>query len=154
CLLSLLPIPLIWGPVGGGESMPHAFRSGLSRRGRLYEALRDVARFFGERDPLVRLTAKRSAVAFATTDATKARLLALGCRNVEVYGESGLAERELGELARMPGRNHGTFRVLSSGNLLHLKGFELSLRAFAKAVNDGMRGEYWVVGDGPERGRL
>jgi len=102
----------------------------------------------------VRLTAKRAALAFATTEATKARLLAIGCRNVEVYGESGLAERELGELARMNGRGEAGFRMISSGNLLHLKGFELSLRAFAIASKNGVSGEYWLMGDGPERDRL
>jgi len=63
CLLVLLPVPLIWGPVGGGESMPRAFRRGLSGRGRLYETLRDIARSIGEYDPLVRLTARRAALA-------------------------------------------------------------------------------------------
>jgi glycosyltransferase involved in cell wall biosynthesis len=153
-LLCLLPIPLVWGPVGGGESMPRSFRGALSWRGRVYETLRDIARAIGERDPLVRLTARRAALTFATTEASKTRLLALGCRNVRVYGESGLAEREIGELTRMRRRTGSTFRMLSSGNLLHLKGFDLSLRAFAKLVKDGFDGEYWLLGDGPERRRL
>jgi glycosyltransferase involved in cell wall biosynthesis len=35
---------------------------------------------------------------------------------------------------------------------VHWKGFELGLRAFAAANLE--EGEYWFVGDGPERGRL
>jgi glycosyltransferase involved in cell wall biosynthesis len=153
-LLSLLPIPLVWGPVGGGESMPRSFRGILSWRGRVYETLRDIARAIGERDPLVRLTARRAALTLATTEASRARLIALGCRHVRVYGESGLAEQDIGELTRMRRRTDSPFRLLSSGNLLHLKGFELSLRAFAKVVEDGLPCEYWLLGDGPERRRL
>jgi glycosyltransferase involved in cell wall biosynthesis len=153
-LLSLLPIPLVWGPVGGGESMPRPFRRTLSRRGRVYERLRDAARTVGEHDPLVQLTARRAALAFATTEASKARLLALGCRQVRIFSESGLAEGELDALGRIPACDHSTFRIVSSGNLLHLKGFELSLRAFASLVKDGLPAEYWLLGDGPERRRL
>jgi glycosyltransferase involved in cell wall biosynthesis len=153
-LLSLLPIPLVWGPVGGGESMPGPFRRTLSLRGRCYETLRDIARAIGERDPLVRMTARRAALTLATTDATKARLLALGCRNVRVCSEAGLAEREIGTLGVIPSPNNSVFRMMSSGNLLHLKGFELSLRAFAIVARDGPPSEYWILGKGPEGTRL
>jgi len=43
-------------------------------------------------------------------------------------------------------------RFISLGNLLHLKGFHLGLRAFAQSDLTGA--EYWIVGDGPERKRL
>ena len=153
-LLSLLPMPLVWGPIGGGESMPNSFRRTLSWRGRLYETFRDVARAIGERDPLVRMTARRAALTLATTEESRARLMALGCREVRVYSEAGLAEREIAGLGRMRSRASSTFRIMSSGNLLHLKGFELSLRAFAMAFQDDLPAEYWILGDGPERSRL
>jgi glycosyltransferase involved in cell wall biosynthesis len=154
-LLCLLRIPFIWGPVGGGESMPRPFRSHLSARGRVYETLRDFARSVGECDPFVRLTAKRCALALATTDDSKARLIALGCREVRVFSEAGLGRNEITALGDFADLNGSTIRFLSSGNLLHLKGFELSLRAFARAVTeDSLTGEYWLLGDGPERKRL
>jgi glycosyltransferase involved in cell wall biosynthesis len=43
-------------------------------------------------------------------------------------------------------------RFVSIGNLLHWKGFEYGLRAFARANLKGA--EYVVIGDGPERQRL
>jgi glycosyltransferase involved in cell wall biosynthesis len=116
--------------------------------------LRDIARMIGERDPLVRLAARRAALAFVTTDDTRTRLWALGCRHVQVCSEAALGEQEISELASVRSRNSSTFRMISSGNLLHLKGFELSLRAFAMVVKDGYSGEYWILGDGPERSRL
>ena len=61
-LLVLLPIPLIWGPVGGGESAPLAYRRDFSIRGKIHEIARDLARALSERDPLVCLTARRSAM--------------------------------------------------------------------------------------------
>jgi hypothetical protein len=46
-LLCLLPIPFVWGPVGGGETAPPVFERDFPLRGRLYEALRRVARRIG-----------------------------------------------------------------------------------------------------------
>ena len=64
-LISLLPIPFIWGPVGGGESAPKSFWKTFGWQGICYEIVRDCARWLGKHDPLVRLTARRSVMALA-----------------------------------------------------------------------------------------
>jgi len=46
------------------------------------------------------------------------------------------------------------FRLVSIGNLLHLKGFEFGLRAFARLGAAFPQSEYWLMGEGPERQRL
>ena len=47
---------------------------------------------------------------------------------------------------------NGVIRFVSVGQLIHLKGFDISLRAFALANIAGA--EYWLIGDGRERRRL
>ncbi|HZU25556.1 MAG TPA: glycosyltransferase family 4 protein [Bryobacteraceae bacterium] len=152
--LALLGPPFIWGPVGGGESTPRAFRSAYSLRGRIYEAARGIARALGSADPFVALTARRAAIGFATTADTAARMRALGCRDVRVLPEAALSNEDLAELGRPREPRPGPVRIVSLGGLLHLKAYDLSLRAFARFINDGGAGEYWLVGDGPERRRL
>jgi glycosyltransferase involved in cell wall biosynthesis len=152
--LAFLPIPFIWGPVGGGESAPRSFQRAFSIRGRVYEALRAFARNVGELDPFVRLAARRAATVLATTDQTEQRLRALGCRKVSVLSEAGLPREDLRELMALRPRRVSPFRVLSVGNLLHLKGFEFGLRAFARFHPHFPESEYWIMGDGPERKRL
>jgi glycosyltransferase involved in cell wall biosynthesis len=152
--LALLPVPFIWGPVGGGESPPRAFRPSFSLRGRIYEILRDLAQTSGEFDPFVRLTARRAAVGLATTEETAARLRALGCRKVRVLSQVGLPSEEILRLGGFPIRQSEPFRLVSVGDLLHLKGFELGLRAFARLRSKFPACEYWIIGDGPERKRL
>jgi glycosyltransferase involved in cell wall biosynthesis len=51
-------------------------------------------------------------------------------------------------------RQSNPFRLVSIGNLLHWKGFELSLRGFARFQSQFPATEYWIMGDGPERKRL
>ncbi len=152
--LALLPLPLVWGPVGGAESAPRAFSSSFSLSGRVQEALRNVARWVGECDPIVRRTARRAVLGLATTEDTAKRMRMLGCRSVSVYSEAGLAQEEICRLSSMPSRHGKSFRLLSLGRLIHWKGFELGLRAFARAQSRLSHAEYWIIGDGPERKRL
>ena len=152
--LALLPVSFIWGPIGGAETAPSSFWWSYSLRGKLYEFLRNFARFLGERDPFVRMTARRAAMVLATTDQTARRLRALGCRNISVVSQVGLSDDEIKRLGCFPNATVGSFRLLSSGRLLHWKGFELGLRAFAQFQTEFPASEYWLIGDGPERKSL
>ena len=105
-------------------------------------------------NPLVRLTARRAALALATTGETEERLRALGCRNTSVLPAVGLPAGELEKLAAIPTPSGETFRVVSLGRLLYWKGFDLGLRAFARFHRSYPNSEYLIVGDGPERDRL
>lgn len=151
-LLHLLPVPFIFGPVGGGESAPRPFLQDFSLRGRLFEHARDCARYLGERDPLVRMTVRRSRLAIATTIDTARRLDHLGAKRIEILPQVAF-DSDNGEL-----ENQRTVApdspnpLISIGNLLHWKGFHLALRAFADASLGDT--EYWIIGDGPERERL
>jgi glycosyltransferase involved in cell wall biosynthesis len=150
--LVLLPIPLIWGPVGGGESAPAPFWQDFSFRNKVYELLRSGIRWVGERDPFARMTAHRSAIVRVTTEATAIRVRQMGAQQVEVFSEASLTQEEIVGLAQCASQHSDPIRFISMGRLLHWKGFHLGLRAFAAA--DLPAAEYWVLGDGPERQRL
>lgn len=153
-LLSLLPVPFIWGPLGGGEALPTSFWSFISWKGRIFEACRVFARILGEMDPLVRATAKRAVLALAKTEDTARRVRVLKCRNVQVFSEAGLPESELTTLNAFPFNEAGPICFLSVGRLLHWKGFEIGLRAFAEISKEAPDAMFCIVGDGPERARL
>jgi len=150
--LACVPPPFIWGPVGGGETAPAAFRRDFNRRGRAYEVLRHCARRCGESTPSVRRAARRADLGLAVTQETRARLLAIGTKRVELFSAMGLDRTAYETLSMMPPANAQSIRFISMGRLLHWKGFDLGLRAFA--VASVPRSEYWIVGDGPERANL
>jgi glycosyltransferase involved in cell wall biosynthesis len=149
--LVLLPIPFIWGPVGGGESAPDPFWQDFSWRNKVYELLRSGIRWLGERDPFARMTARRSTIVRATTEDTAIRLRQMGAKKVEVFPEASLTKEEIVRLIHCD-RDSPAVRFISMGRLLHWKGFHLGLRAFAQAAIP--EAEYWILGDGPERQRL
>lgn len=147
-------VPVVWGPVGGGESTPSAFMGMLSAPGRAYEWARELLRAVGELDPLVRRTARRATLALATTVDSERRMRAIGARDVRVLSEAGLSNADLDMLEAIPLSGAGPLRMVSIGNLIHLKAFDLGLRAFARFRQAGGEGVYHVVGGGPERPRL
>jgi glycosyltransferase involved in cell wall biosynthesis len=152
--LALLPVPFVWGPVGGGESAPRAFYRTFSHRGKIYEFLRDIARWIGEHDPFTRLTAKKASVVLAKASETAGRVIQLGAKNVQLLSEVAFSITEIAELPSLPPHLNSPFRLISVGRLLHLKGFHLSLQAFAQFAKAFPDSEYWIVGDGPERKNL
>jgi glycosyltransferase involved in cell wall biosynthesis len=151
-LLVRLPVPFVWGPVGGGESAPLAFRRDFSWRGRVTESVRDLVRWVGEHDPLLRTTARRATLALAATQETAARLQGLGTPSVRIFSQVGLPRAELHALTALPRSTSTSFRMISVGRLLEWKGFHLGLRAFARAqLADA---EYWIIGEGPAQRSL
>lgn len=160
--LSFLPIPFVWGPVGGGESAPLSFWKDFNFKGKLYEFLRQVARISGEFDPFVRLTARNSSIALACTPETAQRLQAIGVQHLAwVSGQTGISRAELAQLEalKIPGATQlqgepidRPVRFLSLGRLIHWKGFHLGVRAFMAA--NLSNAEYWIVGTGAEESRL
>lgn len=146
--LSLLPIPFLWGSIGGGESAPRPFWKDFGFRAKVYETARLLWRWIGEQDPFVRLTIKNSAVIRATTKDTVERLRKLGADEVEIAPESGIPTAEINTLAQYKLPQGTPIKFISMGRLLHWKGFHLGLRAFAEAAIPDA--EYWVCGDGAE----
>jgi glycosyltransferase involved in cell wall biosynthesis len=147
-------IPLIWGPVGGGESMPIAFVRELSLSSKAYECVRWVARWLGEHDPCVRATARRAKVAIATTPETAVRLRRMvRCPVVEMPGVAltpAEFRRPRNRAAGVPVTQNVT--MVSAGRLLGWKGYHLAIRAFACASLPDTR--FVILGDGPEKRNL
>ncbi|MEA5448611.1 glycosyltransferase [Leptolyngbya sp. CCNP1308] len=152
--LALLPVPFVWGPVGGGEAAPAAFWQGFSRRGQGYEVLRSLIHRLGELDPFTQMTARRSALTQATTADTARRLQHIGAKDVRISPAIGLSQQELQQLSalKLTSAPKDRVRFVSVARLLHWKGLHLSLRAFAEANLD--EAEYWFLGEGPEKQRL
>lgn len=150
--LALLPKPFVLGPVGGGESAPSSFWWSCGARGLVFELGRVIARQLGEWDPFVRLMLRRARVAFAATPETAVRLRRLGARHVQLISQVALPAQELAHTPQaLPPRNQPLVLV-SVGQLRHLKGLHLALRALASLRDYAF--EYRIIGDGPERARL
>jgi len=149
--LSSLDIPFIWGPVGGGESIPAAFLNRFSLKGRAFEALRDMMRSIGESMTLAQNNAKRSHIALANTAESAKRMKLMGAESIQIMNSAALSEKDQQTLQKeVIKQDRLTF--ISVGRLLEWKGFQLGLEAFSRANLPNAR--YLIVGSGPFKANL
>lgn len=150
--LAGLGLPLLWGPLGGGETCEAAFWPGLGLRGAAYEGTRRLVSRLAEHRPGLRRLAAGSRLAVATTPETAARLRAVGAGRIAIQSQVALAPEAIMRLAAAPADDRpGPFRLVTLGDLLPHKGLHLALAALATVGGD------WhldVIGDGPQRARL
>jgi glycosyltransferase involved in cell wall biosynthesis len=149
-LTSLLPVPFVWGPVGGGVRAPWRLAREWGMRGMVYEALRSARRFVGRYlDPLVRVTWRHADVILVQNPETLAFLPARHRGKARVCPNGGFEQEEL--VPRSHARRSELVAV-TPVRLLHLKGVSLALRAVAAARPTLIR--LLIAGDGPDRVKL
>jgi glycosyltransferase involved in cell wall biosynthesis len=149
--MPFIDVPFIWGPVGGGESVPSGLYKSLSFRGRLLEYLRNFIRVIGNHDPFVRKTANRATIRLATTMETFKELRKFTSKPISILPAIALSDEDREKLRKLPDNDSSVFRFFCIGRLVEWKGFHLGLKSFVKFQEKFPHSEYWIIGDGPQR---
>ncbi|UTW63936.1 glycosyltransferase family 4 protein [bacterium SCSIO 12741] len=142
--------PLVWGPVGHHPKIPAAFvQSGKPFKDKLKNSMTWLAKkFFWNLDPFVFLTKKKSNKVLAMHSGV-AKELRLDAKQWE-YMPSVASEWHNDQKTV-----HGEgFKVLSVGRFVSLKGFDVTLRAFARfhhrlPENQKAQSQLHLIGKGP-----
>ncbi len=150
---AFLPVPFIWGPVGGGQRTPRPLRSEYSLYGRFAEDTRNIAQWFGRRDPVRRRAIRRAKAFLVCNDETRELVPKRFRDKVIFFPVNGISRDDIlqGPLAA---RKNGAFQVLTAGRLHRLKGFAIAVRAFGRFVADHPDARLIIIGKGPEEERL
>jgi glycosyltransferase involved in cell wall biosynthesis len=146
-----LGIPFIFGPVGGGESMPAVFRRGIPWSGRIKEGARDLANILIAWDPLMNHTFSRATLIACTTQETLARIPARFRGKCIVQPAIGISEIEI---ATPPAAPVHQSQFLFIGRLLYWKGLHLILRALPQVKQTVPNASLKVIGKGSDRAWL
>lgn len=146
-LLWQMPVPFVWGPVGGGQTTPAAFRHYFGRAA-VRDSLRTLRVKLLPRLPALRRAVRRAALLIATNPETGALLEAAGAREVRLLVDNGLPGHALPPWppARQPG---DALRLLWAGRLEPRKALPLALEALEAVADPRVR--LVVAGDGPLR---
>ena len=149
--LGALKIPLIIGPIGGGETSPASLRDELGFRGKLLEQIRDISGATITVNPIIRPGLNSAALVFAYTKDT--RNLFTGTLRDKTVVFTPLSIPEL-PVIRERRSWDGPPRFLCACRLLYWKGVHIAISAFAEIVRKFPAAHFTIVGDGPERPRL
>lgn len=147
-----LPIPFVWGPIGGAGYIPGAFRGMLSPSARMFELARDVNTWISLRSKPFKDCITRTAFVFAANEETEELLRPHRKRAPMVRLPIASIPREKVErFARGPqSPRSGPLRLFAGGNMEGRKGVSLALKALSKVAAAGIDFRYTVAGGGPE----
>ena len=139
-----LNIPLIFGPVGGGEAAPWYLVRSLPFKAQVAEVLRYAVNWLSLGNPALRHGLKHAASIVAKTPET-AEWIARAGHKSRVSLEIGI------ETVQPPDRPVGQapLKCLYAGRLIGLKGIHLALAAVAGARQRGADVMLTIVGRGP-----
>lgn len=149
-----LGIPLVVGPLGGGERAPRAIRKPLSLSGRLKDALRDIANSLARYDPWVRSMYAQAALILMKTPESLQWLPEKFRAKAHCMLEIGIDARlEVATQFPEPARNYQTLHLMYVGRFLYWKGMDLGLHAVAELKRRGVPVRLTMIGQGGERER-
>jgi len=148
-LLWKLPVPFVWGPIGGGQTTPSAFGRYFARRW-LKEALRTLrVRIAGHR-PALRAAVKGSSLLLSVNDATTSALKAAGATEIHPFLSCGVPEALMALKSPSATESlNAEMKILWAGRLIPIKGLGLALEAFAKIESEISVRLQVAGGDGP-----
>jgi glycosyltransferase involved in cell wall biosynthesis len=149
--MGALGIPFIFGPVGGGETMPPQLRRSLSTRGRLAELIRNRGNSLIAFDPFMRSTFSRAEIIACTTAETMARIPRRYRAKCLVQLAIGIDESEIDEPPITTTSREEAPRFLFVGRLLYWKGLHLVFRALAEVRRAVPGVSLTIIGIGDDR---
>ncbi len=155
--LAGLGIPWIFGPVGGGEVVPPAFRKTLGLPSRLFELARDISTLFASHSPKLRRSIQTAAVVLTSTPETAHLLRNMGVSPERLRSASAtFIHRDRIALFKctQPRSQATRLRIFAGGNLEGRKGLAMALHALAAAKKRGVPFEFSFAGYGPELAHL
>jgi glycosyltransferase involved in cell wall biosynthesis len=145
-----LPAPLVYGPIGGGQTAPANYWRYFGREWPAESLRAASAGSLLMLNSRSRETIRNSAAILATNSATAAACQRLGAADVRYMLADGLPNDWLADPRPRP---TGTPVVLWVGRLLRLKAPTLAIQAFAE-LRRAMPAHLIVAGDGPLRGQV
>jgi glycosyltransferase involved in cell wall biosynthesis len=145
-----LPLPFVWGPVGGHAQIPWRYLPTLGWRGMFKQGLRNIGNVAQSRlHPRVRAAAKAASAVITNTSAERDAFARLYGVRATVIGEFGAEAMNLPPRRAMAGR---PIKIAWSGVHVPRKALPILLRAMAQ-LPPGVRAEAHILADGPETER-
>jgi glycosyltransferase involved in cell wall biosynthesis len=147
-----MPIPSIWGPIGGTGHVPGKFRPMMSMQARIFELARDLSSYLISRSKRYRDCLQHTDMIFAANKETHDFIRQhRKTKSVEILPIAFFRPEKTVKFRRTgPALNLPVLRCFAGGNMIGSKGLSIAVKALAMAINRGVRLHYTIAGIGPE----
>jgi len=143
-----LPIPFVWGPVGGHAQMPWAYLPSLGYKGAIHYCVRNMINALQMRwMPRVKKAAKAAKVILAATEEDRIAILKHHGIKAVLLNEQGTDPNISKVLVPIKNRTDNTLHIVWCGLFLARKGLALGLHAI-KQASQSVNLELHIMGSG------
>lgn len=149
----LLGIPMIFGPVAGGDSIPQGYVKHFSFKQRVIEHTRTLMNMLVRFDPLMRLTFKHAYKVIFTSEAHIPLVPSYAQEKSQVELAIGVSNQNVADLQPTASKKVFSSKLLFAGRCIGWKGMDIGLRAFAKVHALKPEATLTVIGDGADKAR-
>lgn len=153
-----LPIPFVWGPLGGGSSTPGRFYPTLSKSSQRFETLRSLSATVSAIRPAFRACVRKATSVVAAEKETASFLQRYrGSNDVQVLCPAFFSQSQVDWFSGAEGKSgvpQTPLSLFGGGNLEGRKGVAMALHAVARLKANGILATYTLGGGGPERTHL
>lgn len=149
--MGLLGVPMIFGPVAGGDEIPKGYASAFSTKQKLIEVVRGIANSIVRYDPFMRMTYRHASQVFFTSEGHLQRVPSFVKSKAAIELAIGSEPTTTENLPPSTFRRGN--RLLFAGRCIGWKGMDIGLRVFAKIREVRPDVTLTIIGDGADRER-
>lgn len=146
-----LGIPMIWGPVSGGENIPKCVKVEMNSKERLIEWMRKISQYAALMTLSIRKTMKYSKYILVTTEETKDKIPDKYQDKTIIFPAIGL--EKLMELKPIE-KKDDKIRIVMAGRLIYWKAFDIGMEAFLRIADQYPNTELHILGEGNKKESL
>ncbi len=150
---AFLPLPFIWGPMGGGQKVPRSFKRTIHWKNRINQNLRLAGQWFW-RNTWFRRRCVRKALAILICNTDTEDKIKTDQKKLFFYPVNGISSKELTPSLSILEEKSSEFKIIYAGRLDAIKGINLGIEAFHVFSQKFPKSYFKIIGDGPERERL
>ncbi len=148
-----LGIPMIFGPVAGGDAVPAGYEKNFSFTQRMIEYARTLANRLVWFDPLMRYTYKTASRVIFTSVAHLSLVPEFVRRKSQVELAIGVGREGIPERQSVVAHHGPATRLLFAGRCIGWKGMDIGLQVFARVLQFRPDVLLTIIGDGADKTR-
>ena len=151
---AFLPVPFIWGPMGGGQRTPKGFMKEYPLSGKMEDLERGMSQWIGRKLLLSRRScARRARAILVCNHDTKVKFPLKYQKKIHFFPVTGIGSEDLAPDSAIHASSAG-LQVMTTGRLVFWKNFAESIKAFAVFSRAFPESRFTIIGEGPEGHRL
>lgn len=147
--LPFFDIPFIWGPIGGGESVPNSFLKALPFNQRVIESFRSFLKLTYYLNPLVLYPTYKAQAIIVRTNNTRSIIPNSFQKKITVCLETSM-EKDIFNFQCKRNIEEETIKMIITGRLVPSKNVITAIRALASIV-DKYKISLTIIGSGNEK---